>query len=116
MDVILSDLPDSHSISGVLKVALSDHYLVYTTIKCASIEVTPKNHDSIRFRDYNQFDLDCFCRDLLACESVVNPDTATWTSFSRDFINVSKDLLLEFSIREVSEFMSGPEIYYLAVV
>ena len=32
LDYILSSIPDKHLISDVAKIALSDHYLIYTCI------------------------------------------------------------------------------------
>ena len=63
LDVILSNNHDMHVNSGVLKIALSDHYLVYTTIKsCTKSEF--KNHFEVKFRDLKNFDREAFVNDL----------------------------------------------------
>ena len=52
IDVILSTVPDDHSITGVLKSTLSDHYITYTTLNICH---KPRKHREVRFRNYNKF-------------------------------------------------------------
>ena len=59
LDIILSSNPDEHTESGVYKIMLSDHYLIYTCIKT---HVKKNKHKEIRFRDYSKFDI-CSCID-----------------------------------------------------
>ena len=53
IDIILSNEPNLHVMSGVYKTSISDHYLVHTKIVSNIIKT---NHKVIRFRDYNKFD------------------------------------------------------------
>ena len=53
IDIILTNEPNHHEVSGVYKSSISDHYLVHTKIACNFIKA---NHKIIRFRDYNTFD------------------------------------------------------------
>ena len=61
LDVILTSIPELHSRQSVLPIALSDHYLVCTTLKAPSGKQT---HNTIRFRDYKNFDQEKFISDL----------------------------------------------------
>ena len=81
IDVILTKNHDMHVNSGVLKIALSDHYLVYTTVKsCSKSEF--KNHYEVKFRDLKNFDKKAFIDDL-SNEPVFNCDAqqANWENF-----------------------------------
>ena len=53
IDIILSNEPNLHVMSGVYKTSISDHHLVHTKIASNIIKT---NHKVIRFRDYNKFD------------------------------------------------------------
>ena len=52
MDLILPCMSDNHIKSGVHKVALSDHYMVYTLL---NFPKQPKEYKVIRFREYKDF-------------------------------------------------------------
>ena len=52
IDVILSSLSERHSVSDVAEIALSDHFLLYT---CIDIEMEKKNHKTVRYREYKNF-------------------------------------------------------------
>ena len=53
IDIILSNEPNLHVMSGVYQTSISDHYLVHTKIASNIIKT---NHKVIRFRDYNKLD------------------------------------------------------------
>ena len=54
IDVILSSLPDKHSVTNVLKTTLSDHYMVYTVINTKLRRKV--DHREVTYRDYKNFD------------------------------------------------------------
>ena len=62
IDVILTSHPDQHVRTGVIPLALSDHYMPYTVIDGVRPHTT-KAH-VIRFRDYKRFDTNDFIREL----------------------------------------------------
>ena len=62
IDVILTSHPDQHARTGVIPLALSDHYMPYTVIDGVRPHTT-KAH-VIRFRDYKRFDTNDFIREL----------------------------------------------------
>ena len=61
LDVILSSCPDNHSITGVHKSTFSDHYLIYTNL---NISPKLKKHREIRFRNYNNFNIEACLNDF----------------------------------------------------
>ena len=92
LDHILSSIPDKHLISDVAKIALSDHYLIYTCINLQK-EVKVK-HKVVRFRDYQNFDEKTFIQDLKNCLNLNDILTSNlsvnemWTKWKTSFDEV----------------------------
>ena len=61
IDVILVNNAHRFIESGVVPVALSDHYLVYCVLKTGKIKATPK---TMEYRSYKNFDNNAFLEDL----------------------------------------------------
>ena len=62
IDVILTSHPDQHVRTGVIPLALRDHYMPYTVIDGVRPH-TNKAH-VIKFKDYKRFDTNDFIREL----------------------------------------------------
>ena len=75
LDVIFSTNYQSHSVTEVYKIGLSDHYMVYTIYLMTT--VTQKRPEKvIRFRNYRDFSIESFRNDILSSECVRDID---WT-------------------------------------
>ena len=92
LDVILSNFSDLHVKTGVYRISVSDHYMVYTVLKF------PKGihkHNEVQFRNYKMFDVNNFLTDLKDCKDIVDTDwdeinlDSKWNSFKSKFIEVS---------------------------
>ena len=57
IDIILSTNPECHQITNVYKLAISDHYLVYTGLHRIELNKTPNVHHQIRYCNYKKFKL-----------------------------------------------------------
>ena len=90
LDLILTSIPDDHVSTSVLKIALSDHYLVYSEMKFRKPD---QKHKSIRFRNYKQFSPELFLNDLdleLKQNFSINDNLEiTWDSFKNSFLKIS---------------------------
>ena len=65
IDVILTSDKSMHTRSGVCKLSLSDHDLVFTSIKVEERENNRENnHFEVKFRDYRKFDQTMFLNDV----------------------------------------------------
>ena len=53
LDLILSTCPQHHTTTGVHKLTLSDHYMVYT---CINIIPNRRGHRELKYRSYKNFD------------------------------------------------------------
>ena len=62
IDVIFTNDPDRHVVTGVIPLSLSDHYMPFTVINyhkpCTNV------HNTISFRDFKRFDEVSFKTDL----------------------------------------------------
>ena len=65
IDIILTSLYDRHTYTGVDKITLSDHYLVFTFIDHLDVKRDATNHNVIKYRDYKRFDPDQFIQDIV---------------------------------------------------
>ena len=88
LDVILTDNHESHIATGVIKLALSDHYMVYTVLSQVVSRNKDGQHQNIRYRDYKNFNKDKFLNDLECCLSSANHET-DWNDFYDKFNSVS---------------------------
>ena len=94
LDVILSTNYQSHSVRGVYKIGLSDHYMVYTIYLMTT--VTHKRPEKvIRFRNYRNFSIESFRNDILSSECVRDIDwtpamlQTKWDDFKNVFLTLS---------------------------
>ena len=66
--VILTSHPALHRKSAVLKYTLSDHYLIYTHMKFEHTKPSVVDHNTVKFRDMKNFDMESFSNDLISCD------------------------------------------------
>ena len=62
IDVIFTNDPDRHVVTGVIPLSLSDHYMPFTVINCH--KYCTNVHNTISFRDFKRFDEVSFKTDL----------------------------------------------------
>ena len=68
LDVILTSHPTLHSKGAVLKYTLSDHYLIYTHMEFENTKPSVADHNTVKFRDMKNFDMESFSNDLISCD------------------------------------------------
>ena len=68
LDVILTSHPALHRKSAVLKYTLSDHYLLYTHMEFEHTKPSVVDHNTVKFRDKKNFDMESFSNDLISCD------------------------------------------------
>ena len=71
IDLILTTMPENHSVCDVGQISLSDHYMVFT---CVDIDAKNTGHKMVNFRDYSDFNQDEFIEDLCNCELLCDPN------------------------------------------
>ena len=92
LDVILSNIPESHTKTGVCNVNLSDHNMVFTVLCNFKKE---SDHNTVKFRNYKWFDVNAFINDLQSCEALNNTEWSDdmvikkWSGFKEAFIRIS---------------------------
>ena len=92
IDVILTNVPEAHIISGVSKISLSDHFMVYTSLQYSK---GTNEHNSVRFRNYKSFSSVAFLNELSSHEEIAdiswsnNEFQCKWESFKKCFNVVS---------------------------
>ena len=91
IDVILTSIPECHTLSKVNQVSLSDHYLIETSLIAPK---TKQNHRTIRFRNYKDFNCEHFYHELNfelekadLCKS--SDPLLAWNKFKDIFLVVS---------------------------
>jgi hypothetical protein len=93
IDLILSNNPDIHVHTKPWQIALSDHYMVYTSIKIDKTKL--RNHNFVEFRNYKKFDVDKFMQDINASiltdpnEFDVNDIEKEWKKWKDKFLEIS---------------------------
>ena len=65
LDVILTSHPVLHRKCAVLKFTLSDHYLIITHMEFGNIKPSVADHNTVKFRDMKNFDIESFSNDLI---------------------------------------------------
>ena len=73
LDVILTSHPTLHRNSAVLRYTLSDHYLIYTHMEFENTEPSVVDHNTVKFRDMENFDMESFSSDLISCDILMVP-------------------------------------------
>ena len=92
IDVILSNMPESHILTEILHTSFSDHYMTYTILKC---HTTPKHqHKFVTYRDYKEFNPDAFLMDvykLVQCSATKSSLSDKWDFFKSGFLRISNE-------------------------
>ena len=93
IDVILSSHPESHLCTGIGKIAMSDHYLVYTVVKSIKPSINEQVHHARRYRCYKNFDQNLFVCEILNSEilkDVCNTDDlhSAWDAWKKEFLRI----------------------------
>ena len=52
----------------LLKYTLSDHYLIYTDMDVENTKPSVADHNTVKFRDMENFDMESFSNDLISCD------------------------------------------------
>ena len=92
IDVILSTKPHLHSATNVLKVTMSDHYCVQTTLNM-QMENNVK-HKSLTFRNYKKFEIKRFLDDIKLVVHDLNEENdlqTLWEKFKKKFLETSNN-------------------------
>ena len=93
IDVMFSTEHESHIVTGVYKIPLSDHYMTYTIY--SKIAHTKCLHNEIMFRNYKRFNIDSFRNALSQNDSISNTSWSAdqfvdkWNAFKYVFIDIS---------------------------
>ena len=65
LDVILTSHSVLHRKSAVIKYTPSDHYLIYTYMEFGNTKPSVADHNTVKFRDMKNFDMESFSNDLI---------------------------------------------------
>ena len=90
IDVVFSTEHESHVVTGVYDISLSDHYMTYTIY--SKIAHKTRLHKEIMFRNYKRFNIDSFRNALSQNDSISNTSWSadqfvdTWNNFKDAFI------------------------------
>ncbi len=85
----LNSCQEKLKFNDVAKIALSDHYLVYT---CIDLKVKSSEHKTIRYIDFKDFNVDNFIADLDKSNILSNAnDNNTidlWNKWKDEYLNI----------------------------
>ena len=93
IDVVFSTEHESHVVTGVYDISLSDHYMTYTIY--SKIAHKTRLHKEIMFRNYKRVNIDSFRNALSQYDSISNTSWSadqfvdTWNNFKDAFIDIS---------------------------
>ena len=90
IDVILSTKPELHGVTDVLRVAMSDHYCVQTTLN-KQVNNNVK-HNSLTFRNFKSFQIERFLEDVKLMVKNLNSEDnllILWLNFKNGFLETS---------------------------
>lgn len=94
IDVILSSHPELHTCTDVYEIALSDHYLIYTSLDLTKSKKNVQAHKHICYRSYKNFNDNDFIHDVqysnefanvLHCSDV----TTAWSIWKNEFLRIA---------------------------
>ena len=119
IDVVLTSAPQFHSVSGVLKCTMSDHYAVFTVIDNNSRNKA-KPH-LVTIRDYKRFHLKNFLHDLSSLSSTFTTYSTyhsvhtAWNKWKSVFLECSNHYapLKTFRVSQVTSTFITPDIRQL---
>ena len=95
IDVMFSTEHESHVVTGVYDISLSDHYMTYTIY--SKIAHKTRLHKEIMFRNYKRFNIDSFRNALRQNDSISNTRWSAdqfvdkWNNFKDAFIDISNN-------------------------
>ena len=81
--VILTSHPALHRKRAVLQYTLSDHYLIYTHMEFENTKQSVVDHNTVKFRDMKNFDMESFYNDLISCDILHGSQDNDDISFER---------------------------------
>ena len=67
-NVILTSHPALRRMSAVLKYTLSDDYVIYTHMEFENTKPSVVDHNTVKFRDLKNFDMESLSNDLISCD------------------------------------------------
>ena len=68
LDVILTSHPVLPREGAVLTNTLSDYYLIFTHMEFGNTKPEGADHNTVKFRDMKNFDMESFSNDLISCD------------------------------------------------
>ena len=86
---------ESHVVTGVYDISLSDHYMTYTMYSKISHKTCL--HKEINFRNYKRFNIDSFRNALSQNDNICNTSWSAdqladkWNKFKDGFIKISNN-------------------------
>ena len=95
IDVMFSTEHESHVVTGVYDISLSDHYMTYTIYSKISHKTCL--HKEINFRNYKRFNIDSFRNALSQNDNICNTSWSAdqladkWKKFKDGFIKISNN-------------------------
>ncbi len=92
IDLIFSSMPECHGQSGTVKCTMSDHYMIYTIVKC-NVARSKKPPRTLKVRDFKSFDPLAFNYDLMECNLLYEVDSHdniddAWESWSSMVLSI----------------------------
>jgi hypothetical protein len=93
IDVILTSHHDLHNSTNIVKLSLSDHYLVYTILNISSCNTNDQVHNHIRYRCYKNFDENEFVHEISQSEILcnindINDIETAWCTWKNEFLRI----------------------------
>lgn len=95
LDLIFTTIPERHVLCDVAKIALSDHYLIYT---CLDFKIDEPQHKLVKYRDYKKFNESLFLADIRNCDilhncqsnntNLTDLDECIWTRWKQSFLSI----------------------------
>ena len=96
LDVIFTTNDQSHSTTGVYKIGLSDHYMIFTVY--SNVHDRDGHHEKVlTFRNYKTFSTERFLNDLISLECLHDTDWCSslleskWYEFKNAFSKLSNE-------------------------
>ena len=96
IDVMFSTEHESHVVTGVYDISLSDHYMTYTMY--SNISRKTCLHKEINFRNYKRFNIDSFRNALSQNDNILSNTSWSadqladkWNKFKDGFIKISNN-------------------------
>ena len=93
IDVIFTSHHNLHKCTDVIKLSLSDHYLVYTIVGHSKLNVKDQIHKEVKYRCYKNFEESKFLQDvadsdILCNVSEINDINFAWSTWKNEFLRI----------------------------